>query len=154
MYCGGVAWPPLERRLTWAIVVSVPRICVFSWLLGSIQRHRLVREAVNGRETKAGWPRSRQEFACVFFLGFVCLYHRPPPLSTYADLPTVLTIVHFDGTHPIPPQYPEVFQTYFDQIQSYIEEHLTVRYLVRGTGHSIATHLRLEQSRRADLSDC
>ena len=21
----------------------------------------------------------------------------------YADLPTVLTIVHFDGTHPIPP---------------------------------------------------
>jgi hypothetical protein len=102
---GGVAWPPLERRMTWAIVVPVPTICVFSWLLGSIQRHQLVREAVNLRETKAGWPRSRQEFACVFLLGFVCFYHRPPPLSTYADLPTVLTIVHFDGTHPIPPQY-------------------------------------------------
>jgi hypothetical protein len=37
--------------------------------------------------------------------------------------------------------YPEVFQTYFDQIQSYIKEHFTVRYLVRGTSHSISTHL-------------
>ena len=68
IYYGGVAWPPLERRLTLAIVVPVPTICVFSWLMGSIQRHRLVREAVNRRETKAGWPRSRQEFAYVFFL--------------------------------------------------------------------------------------
>jgi hypothetical protein len=36
-----------------------------------------------------------------FLFGFVCLYHRPPPLSTYAILPIVLTIVHFDGTYII-----------------------------------------------------
>jgi hypothetical protein len=52
---------------------------------------------VNRRETKAGWP-SVYGATCVFFLGFACLYHRPPPLNLYADLPTVLTIVHCNGT--------------------------------------------------------
>jgi hypothetical protein len=41
----------------------------------------------------------------VWYFGFLSLF-RPYTLSrAYADLPTVLVIVHCDGTHPIPPQY-------------------------------------------------
>ena len=37
--------------------------------------------------------------------GFSPLFRPCTPRRAYADLPTVLTIVHFDGTHPIPPHY-------------------------------------------------
>jgi hypothetical protein len=41
----------------------------------------------------------------VWYFGVLPLFRPCTLRRAYADLPTVLTIVHFDGTHPIPPQY-------------------------------------------------
>jgi hypothetical protein len=38
-------------------------------------------------------------------LGFLSPFQPYTLRRAYADLPTALTIVHFDGTHPIPPYY-------------------------------------------------
>jgi len=42
-------------------------------------------------------------------LWVLSLFQRHTLRRAYTDLPAVLTIVHFDGTHPIPPHYGHVF---------------------------------------------
>ena len=42
---------------------------------------------------------------CLVFWAFVSIPAMSYHCRAYADLPTALTIVHLDGTHPIPPQY-------------------------------------------------
>jgi hypothetical protein len=61
-----------------ALVLPVPRICVFSWLLDSIEKHRLVREQSIEERLRLGGQGLRS-YMC-FIFGF-CL-SLPPTSST------------------------------------------------------------------------